>query len=230
MQVAIWGYPPALMLKRSTSMSIYYTYLLKHIPTNTFYYGVRFAEGCHPDEFWKTYFTSSKKKIPELREQYGDDSFEFQIRRTFIDRQKAVDWESKVLRRMKVLKFPEIWLNRTDNRAILNEVGPNKGKPLPESTKKVLKEQTGNKNTQYGSQWWTNGVDEIKIAKNKLPPENWKRGRIHRPPIQYEQIFSKGKSRPDLVEKNKSRIFTKEIREKMRNSRLAYLEKTKWPK
>ena len=111
-------------------MSIYYTYLLKHIPTNTFYYGVRFAEGCHPGEFWKTYFTSSKKKIPELREQYGDDSFEFQIRKTFTDRQKAVDWESKVLRRMKVLESPELWLNRTDNKAILNEVQPNtKGRP-----------------------------------------------------------------------------------------------------
>ena len=24
-----------------------------------FYIGVRYAEGCHPNEFWKTYFTSS---------------------------------------------------------------------------------------------------------------------------------------------------------------------------
>ena len=121
-------------------MSIYYTYLLKHIPTNTFYYGVRFAEGCHPDEFWKTYFTSSKKKIPELREQYGDGSFEFQIRKTFTCKQKAIDWESKVLRRMKVLESPELWLNRTDNKAILNEVSPTLGRVLNEKQKNAIAE------------------------------------------------------------------------------------------
>jgi hypothetical protein len=128
------------MLKRSTSMSIYYTYLLKHIPTNTFYYGVRFAEGCHPDEFWKTYFTSSKKKIPELREQYGDDSFEFEIRRTFTNKQKAIEWESKVLRRMRVLEYPKIWLNRTDNKAILNEISPTLGRVLNEKQKNAIAE------------------------------------------------------------------------------------------
>ncbi len=103
-------------------MSIYYTYLLKHIPTNTFYYGVRFAEGSHPDEFWKTYFTSSKKKIPELREQYGDGSFEFEIRKIFTCKQKAINWESKVLRRMKVIENSEIWLNKTSNKAFSKEV------------------------------------------------------------------------------------------------------------
>ncbi len=28
-----------------------------------FYIGVRYAEGCHPNEFWKTYFTSSNYVI-----------------------------------------------------------------------------------------------------------------------------------------------------------------------
>lgn len=102
-------------------MSIYYTYLLRHIPTNTFYYGVRFAEGCHPDEFWKSYFTSSCTIIPKLREQYGDDSFEFKIRKTFECKQKAIEWENKVLRRMNVVGKPNIWLNKTNNKAISND-------------------------------------------------------------------------------------------------------------
>lgn len=208
-------------------MSIYYTYLLKHIPTNTFYYGVRFAKGCHPDEFWKTYFTSSKKKIPELREQYRDNSFEFEIRKTFKSKQKAIEWESKVLRRMKVLEYPGVWLNRTDNKAILNEVGPNKGKSLPEKTKQILRNQTGEKNTQFKTQWWTNGEKEIKIGENENPSKNWKRGRINKPPKQIGQTFSRGKKRPDLIVRNKSMVFTDEIREKMRKSRYAYLEKQK---
>lgn len=105
-------------------MTIPYTYLLKHKPTGHLYYGVRWARGCHPDEFWKTYFTSSKKLVPLYRTIYGDDCWEFEIRRTFKTPNDARVWEEKVLRRMRVLKKPELWLNRTNNKAILNEVSP----------------------------------------------------------------------------------------------------------
>jgi len=130
---------PTLMLKRSTSVSIYYTYLLKHIPTNTFYYGVRFAEGCHPEEFWKTYFTSSKK-VSKMREQYGDNSFEFEIRKTFNCKQKAIDWESKVLIRMKVLQKIELWINRTNNKAIIYDKSPTLGRVLTENQRNAIRE------------------------------------------------------------------------------------------
>ena len=96
-----------------------YTYLLHHKPTGTFYYGARWAKDCSPNDFWIKYYTSSKKLIPLLRTLFGDDSFEFEIRRTFDDKLKARDWEFKVLRRMKVLKKPHVWLNRTDNKGFL---------------------------------------------------------------------------------------------------------------
>lgn len=96
-----------------------YTYLLHHKPTNTFYYGVRYGNGCLPSDFWKTYFTSSRKIIPLLRTLFGNDSFEFEIRRVFKTKEAALVWEHKVLRRMKVTKKTNIWLNRTDNHCIL---------------------------------------------------------------------------------------------------------------
>lgn len=130
---------PTLMLKRSISVSIYYTYLLKHISTNTFYYGVRFAEGCHPEEFWKTYFTSSKR-VAKMREQYGDNSFEFEIRKTFNCKQKAIDWESKVLTRMKVLQKNELWINRTNNKAIIYDKSPTLGRVLTEKQRNAIRE------------------------------------------------------------------------------------------
>lgn len=41
-------------------MSIFYTYLIKCIPTGEYYYGVRYSVNSNPDELQKTYFTSSK--------------------------------------------------------------------------------------------------------------------------------------------------------------------------
>lgn len=79
-----------------------YTYLVKFKPTGQFYYGSRCAKGCHPDEFWITYFTSSKI-VHELIDQHGKESFEFEIRAVFSDCPKdAQDWERKVLKKMNV--------------------------------------------------------------------------------------------------------------------------------
>lgn len=123
-----------------------YTYLLRHKPTGMVYYGVRWAKGCDPSEFWKTYFTSSKKQVPLLRKLYGDDSFEFEIRRTFLTAEEACSWEKKVLTRMKVLKKPDLWLNRSIGKRILND--PNelsarmKGKPAWNKGKKLTDKQT----------------------------------------------------------------------------------------
>lgn len=100
-------------------MTIPYTYLLKHIPTGKFYYGCRFAEGCNPKEFWKDYKTSSKY-VKELVEQYGEDSFVFEIRKTFNDKQSARNWETKVLKKMNVVTRTD-FLNMTDNISICPE-------------------------------------------------------------------------------------------------------------
>ncbi len=105
-----------------------YTYLLKNKVTGQFYYGVRYAKGCKTEEFWKVYFTSSKKLIPLYRTLFGNDCWDWEIRKEFNSKKKACEWEHKVLRRMKVLKNPDLWLNRTDNKSILNKVPWNKGK------------------------------------------------------------------------------------------------------
>lgn len=96
-----------------------YTYLIKFIPTGQVYYGVRFAKGCHPDEFWQDggYFTSSKI-VHQLIEEYGSEWFEYEIRQVFDDVNKARDWEEQVLKRMNAVESKQ-WLNRTDNRSFI---------------------------------------------------------------------------------------------------------------
>ena len=102
------------------SKTIYtpYTYRITSKTTGQHYYGVRTAKnylclyksGCHPDDFWVTYFTSSKK-IKFLIDEYGKDDFIIDIRKVFInDSISARKWEEKVLTKLKVLERVD-WLN-----------------------------------------------------------------------------------------------------------------------
>jgi len=100
-------------------MTTPYTYLLKHIPTGLVYYGCRYAKGCDPSEFWAKYKTSSKY-VKNLIDQYGSDTFQYEIRKVFNSTESARIWESRVLKRLKVVSR-EIFINRTDNISISGE-------------------------------------------------------------------------------------------------------------
>lgn len=107
-----------------------FTYLVKCIPTNQVYYGVRYASNCHPDQLWNTYFTSSKR-VHALIEQYGTENFQFQVRKTFSTAEEAVRWETKVLSRLNAAES-DIWLNCQNGDYNFKNKG---GYKLPESKK-----------------------------------------------------------------------------------------------
>ena len=94
-----------------TSIPIYtpFTYCITFLPTGQRYYGVRYAKGCHLDQLWTTYFTSSKT-ISDLINEYGIDSFFVQIRKTFKTSKQACYWETKFLTRINAAKHSD-WLN-----------------------------------------------------------------------------------------------------------------------
>lgn len=101
-------------------MDIYipYTYLIGWSKHNLWYYGCEFgnkSKTANPDNLWRVYFTSSKE-VKKILELYGDPDV-IQIRRKFLTKIEALNWEHKVLKRMKVIK-KENWLNKTDNKAI----------------------------------------------------------------------------------------------------------------
>lgn len=97
-----------------------YTYIIRHIPSNTVYYGCRYAKGCSPDDLWKTYFTSSKY-VKNLIKADGLESFVVKIRRVFSSVEKCREWESKVLKRMNVIQRKD-FINKTTNKSIDPEV------------------------------------------------------------------------------------------------------------
>lgn len=92
------------------STKIPYSYFLYHKPTGLKYYGIKHGKNCHPDQLWKTYFSSSSI-VKQLIKEHGADSFLYKVRKTFLDSESALLWEHKVLRRLKAAQRSD-WINR----------------------------------------------------------------------------------------------------------------------
>lgn len=116
-----------------------YTYLIGWSHLNKWYYGVKFGQKCHPDDFWVTYFTSSKY-VAELIESHGNPDV-IDIRRTFIDPMRAAKWENTVLRRLKVINSSK-WINQSDaynHRAVYKPTQKTKDKIREKRKLQVMK-------------------------------------------------------------------------------------------
>ena len=86
-----------------------YTYFLLHRPTGLKYYGAKYSKNADPTKLWVNYFSSSKK-VKKLIQEYGKDSFDFEIRKTFKTKEETLLWEQSVLKRLKVDERKD-WLN-----------------------------------------------------------------------------------------------------------------------
>lgn len=122
-----------------------YTYYIYHMPTAQHYYGVRYSKHYNPSDLWVTYFTSSKK-VKALIKEYGKDSFYTEIRKVFNNKNDAMLFEARVLRKLDVLNKSN-WLNCNISGVIHNVKGNpfkegnipwNKGIPMSEETKQKM--------------------------------------------------------------------------------------------
>jgi hypothetical protein len=130
-----------------------YTYLIKHKPTNLVYYGVRAANKVEPEQdLWHHYFTSSPK-VQQLIEETGRDSFEVEIRRVFESKEQAVAWETRVLRRCRVLE-DDRWVNQNIAGYII---------PTEESRKKISDYHKGKSKSKEQIQ----KIRQSNLRKNK---------------------------------------------------------------
>jgi len=146
-----------------------YCYLIGWTSLDKYYYGVRYStklnclykNGCHPDDLWVTYFTSSKYVL-NYRSRYGEPDI-IQIRRLFNSAVKAIDWEVKVLRRIKASKI-EKWINKNvsgaivwDNEMKLKAIGrisSKKGKTMQEMRPGWINPLKGiAARERYGNEW-----------------------------------------------------------------------------
>jgi hypothetical protein len=179
------------------------------MPTNKYYYGVKFKKGCHPNDLWTKYFTSSKK-VKGLIRKYGKKSFIFEIRRTFKTQKQAREWEHKVLRRLKVI-YRDDFLNLSDSLHI--------------DPKIISKSKIGNKNPMYGKKMSKKHKQKIKntlIERYKKLPHHSK-GRKHTPAfLKFLSKLNSGKNNPMYGKK-----LSKEARKKMSIAKYKHWERIK---
>lgn len=198
-----------------------YTYYLFHKPTGLKYYGVRFKKDCKTEDLWEKYFSSSKE-VHKLIEEYGINSFDYEIRKKFDSIEKARDWEHKVLKRLKVLKRKD-WINKSEAKS-----ASTKGfKYSEESKKKMSAWQQGENNPMYGKTHSEESKRKISEAgKNRIWSEEAKKKISETKKKKYpagETHYMRGfKHTPDSLEKIKTarakQLFSEESKIKMRES------------
>lgn len=84
---------------RASERKYHYTYLIKDLINNKYYYGVHSTDH---DPYNIKHYHSSSKYLKILIKELGINNFTKQVRRFFSTRAEADTWEHKVLKRMKV--------------------------------------------------------------------------------------------------------------------------------
>lgn len=128
-------------------MTTPYTYLVTFVDPGTWevkvYYGVRYAHNCDPSDLFTTYFTSSIY-VKDLILKHGLQCFSSQVRRTFSTREEALQWEQKVLRRMKVLRRDD-FINKAVGMGVPTLYGEDNPSSRPEVRAKISLSKVGKK-------------------------------------------------------------------------------------
>ena len=107
-----------------------YTYLIGWSKLNTWYYGSETSNSkkiANPQNLWTIYFTSSKH-VEVFREDYGEPDI-IEIRKKFKTKEKAIEWEYKILKKMRIIEDYK-WLNRHDDLSYFNN-------PIPKNYIKI---------------------------------------------------------------------------------------------
>ena len=88
-----------------------YTYFIRWNDLNLNYYGRRTAKGCHPEEFFIAYFTSSRY-VDDIISEYGMPDL-IKIHKIFSDINSCKIQEDRFLKRVNAAKSLS-WLNQTN--------------------------------------------------------------------------------------------------------------------
>lgn len=211
-----------------------YTYLIGWQEQQKYYYGVRYAKNCSPEDFWTKYFTSSPA-VSAMRLKHGDPDI-IEIRKTFSTREQARQWETRVLTRMKVV-IREDFLNKNDapappinNRVMTAETkekigSANRGKPKSEAHKQKIREARAKQvNTRKGVPTSEEGKQKIREARAKQITTDETRRKMSES-RSGEKHWTYGKPRSEetkqrIREANLGKVLSEETKQKMRGPRI----------
>ena len=178
-------------------MTIYlpYTYLIEWTALGIRYYGCRYKKGCHPDQFWVDYYTSSKI-VKAFRKKHGDPDKK-EIRKVFSGltpsketAKNVTTYEHTVLRRINARGNPH-YLNRSNgnnggtqsNKGLKRYTNGSVNKMfLPGTEPKGFELGAPNCAADTGKRAYNNGIDEIKCYPGEQP-KGWVKGSLQKPTL-----------------------------------------------
>lgn len=205
-----------------------YVYLLGWKKFDKWYYGTEYGSKtkvANPSNLLSLYFTSSKS-VKNFIERFGNPDV-VQVRRTFKTKEEAIEWEHKVLRRLRC-KASTRWLNRTDNKVpIMDRKGivftkehcsniskSKKGKSpkiSEEGKKKQLEvshtpEVNDKRRKSMSKKIWVNdGLTSKRVDSDDLNYISWYRGRLKTIPSEVRSKSTK-KTGTDMGKANKGMV------------------------
>lgn len=195
-----------------------YVYLIGWTKLNVWYCGSRYSSNCHPSDFWKTYFTSSKH-VKEFRNVHGDPDH-IEILMEFDNRKDAIIYEKQKLKEFDVLK-KENWLNKQIGGILFCNMTPRS----EETKKKIRKALLGKPRIPHSEE-----------AKRKMSEAAKKRTITTEMREKISKTLSGRKQSQEVIQKransNRGKIRTIETKQKMREAKLGkkmqpFSEKTK---
>lgn len=150
-----------------------YVYAIMWTDLNLAYLGVRYGKDCHPDDLWKTYFTSSEF-VRETRLLHGEPDH-IEIIETFLTLEEATYCELEIISTFELHRNPA-FLNRACGRATCVEKSPAvrakisaklKGrKRSPEECEAISKAKKGRKGRRHSDE------TKLKMRLAKLGKKN----------------------------------------------------------
>lgn len=217
---------------------MYYTYLLGWKKENKFYYGVRYSKKSKIEDVGVTYFSSSKY-VKLFIEKHGLPDI-IEIRKIFNNKEDAIQWESRVLKRLKIPNNDN-YLNRWDNSIVpINVEGPypfeyNKIQIKVDATlrkkyngrgagSEIIKEkmfQTNNR--KYGSHHTLN-LNHVSESRKKANIEKYG---VDNPfkSKEFQQSLINPMNRPEIREKHKKIMEEKDWSERNTKSKNTNIKK-----
>lgn len=160
-----------------------YTYLIGWTDLDVWYYGARWAKGCHPGDLWVKYFSSSNN-VKNFRTIHGEPDV-IEVTDTFNTIEQAKEWESIVIKLFQIVESKH-WLNLCSPDKQFQCVGgwklsreqrerksirfsgtgnPMYGKSISEETRRKLSEVRKGKRRVFSEQAIQNIRDGVKTRR-----------------------------------------------------------------
>jgi len=199
-----------------------YVYLIGWKVLDIWYCGAEYKKKAHPNNLWKTYFTSSVP-VTEFRELHGDPDH-IEILKEFEKPEDALEYEDQKLIEYDAVRKPN-WLNQCRKGKYFSNHKPHsektkrkisekaKGRTVSlETREKLSKISSGENNPRFGATVSQETKEKIsKAHKGKILTEEHKRkiskgSTHHSPSLEHRENLSKLKKGVPRSDEDKRKI------------------------